>query len=195
MCRTIVVVLLSVLCLAGCSQTGSLPASPAAPLAPSAVLSPAPASASDVEVPFHSEVAWTSYTVGHDTGLCPYPPPAGKVYVMRNTNQGTHITTHLGEGAYENHTCVYSTTAGGSPEGWIADVHWTAANGDVLLAKSTFQYWTGTPGKSRAIDTFEFENGGTGRFQFAEGGGTAFVDTQTSLAGNDGVLRYGRMQK
>jgi hypothetical protein len=147
-----------------------------------------------VELPFHSEIAWETKTVGSDIALCPYPPPEGKVYVMRNTNVGTHVTTHLGTGAYENHTCVYATP-GGKPEGWIADVHWTAANGDVLQAKSSFQYWTGTPGKSTAIDILEFQDGGTGRFQFAEGRGSGFVDTQTRLAGNDGVIRYGRTQK
>lgn len=183
----VVAILAFGLFIAACSQQAANPVSTVAPT----VISSSSATGNVVELPFHSEISWTSKTVGYEVGLCPYPPPEGKVYVMRNTNKGTHVTTHLGEGEYENHTCVYATPGKGA-EGWIADVHWTAANGDVLLAKSVFKFWTGAPGQSTAFDEFTFENGGTGRFQYAEGSGTAFVDTQTRLASNDGVLRYGK---
>lgn len=191
--RLVVIVALAVF-LAACGQQAGGTADPVNSVAPSATAGSSSAIASDAELPFHSEISWTSKTVGYDVALCSYPPPVGKAYIMRNTNKGTHVTTHLGTGDYENHTCVYGV-AGGPPEGWIADVHWTAANGDVLHAKSVFQYWTGAVGKSTAIDTFTFENGGTGRFEFVEGGGTAFVDTQTRLAGNDGVIRFGKKVK
>jgi hypothetical protein len=116
---------------------------------------------------------------------------------MRNTNTAQAVSTHLGAGDYENHTCVYGTIVNGkrSPAGWLADVRWTAANGDVLLATSDFLYWTGTPGQSVAVDRVTFQNGGTGRFQFAEGEGMAYVDAPAKTAMYEGTLRYGKKQK
>ena len=112
---------------------------------------------------------------------------------MRNTNKGNAVSTHLGTGEYENHTCVYGDP--GKPEGWFADIRWTAANGDVLLATSDFLYWTGKPGQSVAVDEVTFQNGGTGRFQYAEGRGMAYVDAPARTATYDGTIRYGKKQK
>ena len=114
----------------------------------------------------------------------------GKVYLLRNTNKGMAVSTHLGAGEYENHTCVYG--ASGRPEGWFADIRWTAANGDVLLATSDFLYWTGTPGQSVAVDSVRFQNGGTGRFRYAEGEGMCYVNAPERTAVYDGTLRYGK---
>jgi hypothetical protein len=104
MCRPFVVVLVSLLCLGGCSQPANSPAAPGSPLAPTAVLSPSQLSPADVEVPFHSEVAW-SKVEGTEVALCTVPLPEGKVYLMRNTLSGTAVSTHLGSGTWVGHTC------------------------------------------------------------------------------------------
>jgi hypothetical protein len=81
------------------------------------------------------------------------------------------------------------------PQGWFADIRWTAANGDVLLATSDFLYWTGAPGQSVAVDRVRFQNGGTGRFQFAEGDGMCYVDAPARTAVYEGTIRYGKREK
>jgi hypothetical protein len=188
--RVLLVILASGLFLVGCGQSANTPAALVAPVAPTAAAASSPTTANGhVDVPFHSELTWEKIP-GSDTSLCTHPLPAGKVYVMRNTNRGIAVSTHLGTGEYENHTCVYGTP--GRPEGWFADIRWTAANGDVLLATSDFQRWTGTPGQSVAIDVVTFLNGGTGRFQFAEGEGMAYVNAPERTAVYEGTLRYGR---
>jgi len=192
-----IVLLISALSAAGCGQTADNPGALASPAAPTSVLrsdsqaASAPA-AKTVEVPFHSELTWAKIP-GNDISLCSRPAPAGKIYLMRNTNQGMAVSTHLGAGEYENHTCVYGTP--GKPEGWFADIRWTAANGDVLLATSDSLYWTGKPGQSVAVDKVTFQNGGTGRFQFAEGEGMSYVDAPARTAVYEGTLRYGKQAK
>jgi hypothetical protein len=146
-----------------------------------------------VEVPFHSEIAW-SKVERSDVALCVVPPPAGRVYLMRNTLSGTAVSTHLGKGAFLGHTCVYGTPERG-PEGWLMDVRFTAANGDVLLANARFIRWTGTPGQSVALEEITFQDGGTGRFQFAKGGGTCSVNAPARTAVYEGSLRYGQKAK
>jgi hypothetical protein len=190
------VVFASGLFLTGCGQDGSAPAMLTNPAGPTAVTGSGPVSstpgASDVEVPFHSELTWEKIP-GSDISLCTHPLPEGRIYLMRNTNKGIAVSTHLGTGEYENHTCVYGTP--GRPEGWFADIRWTAANGDILLATSDFLYWTGKPGQSVAVDKVTFQNGGTGRFQFAAGEGMAYVDAPARTATYDGTLRYGKKAK
>ena len=193
MSRRIVVVLVSLLCLAGCSQSANSPAAPGAPLAPTAVLSLSPSSSADVEVPFHSEVAWQKVE-GTQVSLCTLPLPEGKVYLMRNTETGTAVSTHLGTGEFLGHTCVYGTREKG-PEGWFGEVEWTAANGDVLRATSAFIRWTGTPGQSVALEQVTFRDGGTGRFQYAEGTGTCYVNAPGRMATYEASLRYGEKEK
>jgi hypothetical protein len=200
------VVLATGLFLVGCGQDASTSGMLSSPAGPTAVTgSGAPGSstpsASDVEVPFHSELTWEKIP-GSDISLCTHSLPAGKVYLQRNTNKGMAVSTHLGAGAYENHTCVYGTPGNPGPpatpprpEGWFADVRWTAANGDILLATSDFLYWTGKPGQSVAVDRVTFHDGGTGRFQFAEGEGMAYVDAPARTAVYEGTLRYGKKEK
>lgn len=183
------------LLLTACGRNTGNPDSLATPVGPTAVAGSGPTStptASDALVPFHSELTW-SKVPGSDISLCTHPLPAGKIYLARNTNRGTAVSTHLGTGGYENHTCVYGTPR--KPEGWFADIRWTAANGDVLVATSDFLYWTGMPGQSVAVDKVAFQNGGTGRFQYAEGEGTCYVDAPARTAVYDGTLRYGRKGK
>ena len=190
-------VLASGLILTGCGQDAGTPAMLTSPTGPTAVTGAGAAgsstpSASQVEVPFHSELTWEKIP-GSDISLCTHPLPEGRIYLMRNTNKGIAVSTHLGTGEYENHTCVYGTP--GKPEGWVADIRWTAANGDVLLATSVSLYWTGKPGQSVAVDKVTFQNGGTGRFQYAEGEGMSYVDAPARTAVYDGTLRYGKKAK
>jgi hypothetical protein len=128
------------------------------------------------ETPFHSDVVWTKVE-GSRTALCTRPAPAGTVYLMRNTITGTAATSPLGAAEFLGHTCVYGTP-GTAPAGWFMDIQWTAANGDVLLATSDFQYWTGTPGQSIAVDNVTFVDGGTGRFKYAHGEAISRVDAR-----------------
>lgn len=184
------------LILTGCGYDTDRSRANTSPVGPTAVASTSvprtvPAEV-DAALPFHSELTWEKVP-GSDISLCTRPLPSGKVYLMRNTNRGVAVSTHLGRGEYENHTCVYGTP--GKPEGWLADIRWTAANGDVLLATSDFQYWTGAPGKSVAVDTVMFQDGGTGRFEYAEGEGMCYVDAPARTALYDGTLRYGRKDK
>jgi hypothetical protein len=177
--------------MAACEQSGNAPSMTANPSSPSAL------EISGAEVPFHSEVVW-SKVEGSQVDLCTRPAPAGKIYLARNTQTGTHVSTHLGAGAFLGHTCVYGIVGtNGKPvfQGWLADFSWTAANGDVLVATSEFQYWTGVPGQSIAVDLVTFQDGGTGRFQYAQGDGMSYVNAPERTAVFEGTIRYGKKEK
>jgi len=200
-----IVLLVPALSVAACGQTAdssSALASPAAPTSGATFDSRAAAAPADrtVEVPFHSEIAWTKVVNGGDPSPCQGlhgNPPDGMVYLMRNTSEGLAVTTHLGAGDFQTHTCVYGRIVNDkpAPAGWLADMRWTAANGDVLLATSRFLYWTGQPGRSVAVDSVTFQNGGTGRFAFADGDGMGYVNAPERTALFEGTLRYGRKEK
>ena len=200
-----VVMLASGLCLAGCGQAADNPVAAVNPASPtpgiaSGSVAAQSAAAKVVDVPFHSEIAWTKVVNGGVPDPCQSlhgNPPAGMSYLMRNTSEGPAVSTHLGTGNFEIHTCVYGTMVSGrpAPAGWFADMRWTAANGDVLLATSDFLYWTGTPGKSVAVDKVTFRDGGTGRFTFAEGEGMAYVDAANRTAVYEGTLHYGQKER
>jgi hypothetical protein len=201
----IAVMLASGLCLAGCGQAADSPSVMENPVGPTGVTgagsaAASTAAASDAEVPFHSEITWTKVVNGGAPDSCQGlhgNPPAGMGYLMRNTSEGLAVSTHLGAGDFEIHTCVYGTVASGrpAPAGWFADMRWTAANGDALSATSAFLYWTGQPGRSVAVDSVTFQNGGTGRFAFAEGDGMSYVNAPERTAVYEGTLRYGKKEK
>jgi hypothetical protein len=175
------------------------PASPTSGIASGSAAAQS-AAAKVVEVPFHSEITWTKVVNGGVPDPCQDlhgNPPAGMSYLMRNTSEGPAVSTHLGTGNFEIHTCVYGTMANGrpAPAGWFADMRWTAANGDVLLAMSRFLHWTGQPGRSVAVDSVTFQGGGTGRFVFAEGDGMGYVNAPERTAMFEGTLRYGKKEK
>jgi hypothetical protein len=195
-----VVMLASGLCLAGCGQAAESPSVLENPAGPTVVTGSGTAAASTsaartVELPFHSEVIWDKTMNQVPEGHCTRTLPGGLVYKWLTHNEGTHLSTHLGSGAYENYLCVFGP-AQGAPTGWYAEViRWTAANGDVLLGTSEFQRWTGTPGRSIAVEIVTFHDGGTGRFQFAEGDGMSGINAPERTAVYDGTLRYGKKQK
>jgi hypothetical protein len=182
--------LVSGLVILACGQNAHHPSVLHSPTSPTAVGTGDAAGTQDV--PFHSELAWQKVE-GTQISLCTHPLPAGKIYLMRNTVTATAVSTHLGTGDYEGHTCVYGTPA--APEGWFSDVRWTAANGDMLLANAAFRQWTGIPGKSVAIEDVTFMSGGTGRFEFAEGQAVCYVNAPGRTAVYDGALRYGKKEK
>jgi hypothetical protein len=191
------VTLVSGLLVVACGRAADRPGAVGGPAGPSHVeiadqVATAVPAASAAAVPFASQVAWAK-TEGMLTSLCTRPLPAGKMYLMRNTITGAAESTHLGAGTYEGHTCVYGTP--GIPEGWFGEVRWTAANGDVLLATSAFRRWTGTPGSSIAIEDVAFQDGGTGRFEFAEGQAVCNVNAPGRSAVYEGTLRFGRQPK
>jgi len=204
----LIVFLASGLSMAGCGQAAVGPGALASPAAPTSVLgsdaqaASAPA-AKTVEVPFHSEVTWTKVVNGGDPGPCQDlhgNPPDGMIYLMRNTNEGVAVSTHLGTGDYVNHTCVYGRIVDGkpAPAGWLADVRWTAANGDELYATSAFVRWVITPEARVAIENVTFRDGETGRFAFAEGQAECQVNVTGPLARTatyEGTLRYGKKEK
>ena len=203
-----IVILASGLCLIGCGQAADGPralASPAAPTSGITADSQAASAPADrtVEVPFHSDIAWTKVVNGGNPGSCQGlhgDPPAGMAYLMRNTSEGPAVSSHLGAGVFEIHTCVYGRVVDGrpAPAGWLADMHWTAANGDALLATSKFVTWATESGARFAVDKVTFQNGGGGRFQFAEGEAESRVYVSGPLAGHavyDGTLRYGKKEK
>jgi len=201
----LIVMFASGLLVAGCGPTADNPVAAVNPASPTAGIGSGSAAAQSaaakvVEVPFHSEITWTKVVNGGVPDPCQGlhgNPPAGMSYLMRNTSEGPAVSTHLGAGYFEIHTCVYGTMVNEkpAPAGWFADMRWTAANGDMLLATSNFLYWTGTPGKSVAVDKVTFQNGGTGRFQYAEGEGMAYVNAPARTAVYEGTLRYGKKEK
>jgi hypothetical protein len=77
-------------------------------------------------------------------------------------------------------------------------MRWIAANGDELRATSKFVTWATESGARFAVDTVTFQDGGSGRFQFAEGEAESRVYVSGPLKGQaiyDGALRYGKKQK
>ena len=113
----LIAVLASGMLLAGCGQAADGPSALASPAAPtSGVKSDSQAASAPagktVEVPFHSEITWTKVVNRGDPSPCQGlhgNPPDGMVYLMRNTSEGMALTTHLGAGDYQIHTCVYGT--------------------------------------------------------------------------------------
>jgi hypothetical protein len=189
----LIVALVSACLVAGC-QHGGVSETLVSPTAIASTVSgaaSAEAAGGSVAVPFHSDLTWTKVT-GSDVSLCTHPLPAGKVYLQRNTQMGIAVSTHLGTGEFVGHTCVYGSAM---PQGWFADYRWTAANGDELLATSEFQYWTGQPGKSVAVDKITFRDGGSGRFEFAQGEGMAYINAPERTAAFEAILRYGKKEK
>ncbi len=161
------------------------------------------ASSSTTRLPFHSEVVWHAEQVPVPEGRCTKPVPEGLTVLWLSRIAGAADTTHLGTGPYYVELCVYGqlTSPGapppgnGIPMGWYPDVQmWTAANGDKLMGTGELLGFTappGTPG-SKFIESLRFLDGGTGRFEYAEGEGRGLVDVVAGTAVYDGWIRYGK---
>ena len=199
----LVVLLVSGLVVVGCGSTSDKPMAIDNPAGPTVGAGSGSTATQAVEVPFHSEITWTKVVNGGDAGPCLAlhgDAPGGMVYLMRNTSEGPAVSSHLGAGEFEIHTCVYGWVVDGkpAPAGWLADMRWVAANGDELLATSKFVTWAMESGARFAVDKVTFQNGGSGRFQAAEGEAESRVYVSGPLAGHaiyDGSLRYGKRDK
>jgi hypothetical protein len=150
---------------------------------------------------FRSEVDIHIRHVPVPAGQCRGAPPAGE-YLWLTEFWGTGMASHLGEVKLEGTLCVFGelTDAGadppgnGTPAGYHGDFVWVAANGDRLLGTFYFTGLTGDPGTpdSALTEAVRFVDGGTGRFQFAEGEATACVSEASRRYTCDGWIRFGR---
>jgi hypothetical protein len=170
-----------------------------------ATVDPPQASAAERRFPFHSECSLDHVQVPLPAGCCTDPLPDGMRYLWLTRITGRANSTYLGRGTAEGSTCIYGQLtdpgadppANGIPRGWQNGVLvFTAANGDQLHAADIhttgFTAPPGTPG-FKFIEAGVFVNGGTGRFQHAEGEFTAAVDPVTKIAVYDGWIRFGNV--
>jgi hypothetical protein len=160
----------------------------------------------DAALPFHSEIVWEVEQVPMPAGTCPRAlpeEPAGLSYLWLSRVRGTATSTHLGRGPYYAELCVYGSLTNpgaappenGIPSGWYVDVEiWTAANGDQLRGSGGLIGFTAPPDTPgfKFIESLTFLNGGTGRFEYAEGSGTGIIDPVAQTAVFDGHIRYGK---
>ena len=158
-------------------------------------------------LPFHAEVAVLQLQqVPVPAGRCTEPLPPGISYLWLTQANGTQTSTHLGTGPYHIELCVYGLLtdpaapppANGIPMGWIVDVQiFTAANGDQLRATGELIGFTApppTPGW-QFVESLSFLDGGTGRFEHAEGTGQGVIEQTGAAAVYDGWIRYGEKEK
>ena len=172
-----------------------------APMVPVAQLGTTP-----VERPrlaFHSQIDWQFQQVPLPAGRCTEPLPPGLSYLWLTYLTGTAVSTHLGKGTFEGSICIYGqltdpTTeppGNGIPVGWRnGSVVFTAANGDQLLAtiwSTGFTSPPGTPGW-QFTEQGMFVDGGTGRFEHAEGAFTGLIDPVAFKAVYEGWIRFGK---
>jgi hypothetical protein len=157
-------------------------------------------------VPFHSEAVWQFEQMPIPAGHCTQGVPDGLSYLWFSKIFGTASSTHLGTGPYEIDLCLYGTLTdpaaappnNGVPMGWYAERQvWTAANGDQLRATGALIDFTAPPGTPgfKFVESLSFLDGGTGRFEHAQGSGEGIVDPVAQTAVYDGLIRYGMKQK
>lgn len=159
------------------------------------------AARSTERLPFHSEIRWQVEQVPIPEGRCTRPLPPGMSYLWLSRINGTHVSTHLGKGPYAIEICIYGQLTdptappgqNGIPMGWYAVMQvWTAANGDTLQATGELIGFTApppTPG-FKFIESLRFLDGGTGRFEHAQGEGTGLVDPVAQTAVYEGWIAY-----
>lgn len=164
-------------------------------------------SEADGMLPFHSEIAYQPpEQVPVPEGKCTEPVPEGLAYLWLSRIHGTANSTHLGNGSYYAELCIFGMMTdpaappptNGIPMGWHVMLQvWTAADGDELSATGRMIGFTAPPGTPgfKFIESLSFLDGGTGRFEYAEGTGTGFVDPVAQTAVYDGWLRYGKRDK
>jgi len=150
------------------------------------------------EVPFKAAFS------GHLTGFDPVPEgrcdeaPEGKVAYAVASFEGWGDVTHAGSSyIYANH-CSYFDLSTEMVDGTYGqgEITLVAANGDVLLISYTGGVSLSGPPVVEFMDYFMFQDGGTGRFTFASGGGVeaGSVDLATGLfeIRMEGVIAYKR---
>ncbi len=151
---------------------------------------------------FHSEMSWNLVQVPLPPGRGHSPLPEGMSFLWLSRFSGTAVSTSLGTGPIEGSICIYGhltdpvaePPGNGQPVGWTdGRMTFTAENGDRLLATIQSTGMSGEPGASDWHFTEEgaFVDGGTGRFQHAEGriAGAIYPLAQTAVY--DGWIRFG----
>jgi hypothetical protein len=127
--------------------------------------------------------------------------PAGKIAWAVTSFAGSGNATHMGNTqAYADHCSYGVVDADGMfmPDGTYGqgELTLTAANGDVLFATYTNGVSFTGPPVIEFADYFTFEDGGTGRFTFATGGGVeaGSVDVRTNefTLRMEGVIAYSK---
>lgn len=154
------------------------------------------------QLPFHSEMSWTLVQVPLAAGRCSSPLPEGMSYLWLSRFAGAAVSTYLGHGPVEGSICIYGQLTepaaeppgNGMPVGWTdGQVVFTAENGDRLLATIRSTGMRGEPGTPGWGFTEEgaFLDGGTGRFEHADGRITGAIDPLAQTAVYDGWIRLG----
>jgi hypothetical protein len=150
-------------------------------------------------LPFHSEVDFHFRQIPVPAGQCTGTAPAGE-YLWLTEFWGKGMATYLGKVTIEGTLCVSGelTNPGADPPGngtparYHGESVWIAANGDRLLGTIHFTGFTGEPGTASFVITeaVRFVDGGTGRFQCAEGEATASVREASRSYTCDGWIRF-----
>ena len=123
--------------------------------------------------------------------------PDGKVAYAVASFEGWGTATHMGRTyIYADH-CSYIDTITGEPGTYGQGVlTMFAANGDMLSATYTNGSSLSPPPVVSFVDFFTFDNGGTGRFNFASGGGmemgSANFEDFTFTVQMAGVISYSK---
>ena len=125
------------------------------------------------EVPF--KATFSGYLTGFGDvpdGRCD-DPPEGKVAYALASFEGWGNVTHAGYSFVSADHCSYWNLDAGMADGTYGQGQITlvAANGDVLRISYGDGVSLSGPPVVEFMDYFTFENGGTGRFTFASGGG------------------------
>lgn len=148
------------------------------------------------EVPF--KATFSGYLTGFGEvpdGRCDNPPE-GKVAYALASFEGWGNATHAGYSFVHANHCSYWNLEIGGPDGTYGQGQFTlvAANGDVLRISYGDGVSLSGPPVVGFMDFFTFEDGGTGRFTFASGGGMEIgsVDFSTFMfeLQMEGVIAY-----
>ena len=164
-----------------------------------ALMAPAVADKSGLkEVPF--KATYSGYITGFGEvpdGRCDNPPE-GKVAYALASFEGWGTATHAGYSFMSADHCSYWDLNAGMADGTYGQGQITlvAANGDVLRISYGDGISLSGPPVVDFMDYFTFEDGGTGRFTFASGGGVdvGSVDFSTFFfeMQMEGVITYKR---
>ena len=124
-------------------------------------------------------------------------PPDGKFAWAITSFEGWGTVSHLGESYFHAEHCSYGIVDVG-PDGTYGEgiVTTIADNGDILMGTYTNGLSLSPPPMAGFMDYVTFENGGTGRFRFASGGGIEmgmldFNDLSLTMQMN-GVIAYSK---
>jgi len=128
---------------------------------------------------------------------CPNSPDGRVAYAVASF-EGWGTATHMGRTYINADHCSYANMNTGMPDGTYGQGVLTmfAANGDMLSATYANGISLSPPPVVEFVDFFTFDNEGTGRFNFASGGGiemgSANFDDFTFNVQMAGVISYSK---